>query len=224
MIRWIKKGLGTVATRADIIDKLFNSYLLEKKGNEIHITSKGKQLLELVPEDLKKAELTADWEKKLTAISKGKQNDQKFMREISDYTQALIKDIKTSDGKFRHDNVTRHRCPECGKFLLEVNGKHGKRLVCQDRTCGYKKTISRITNARCPVCHKKMEMVGEGEGQKFVCVCGYKEKLSAFKQRKEKQGSGMSKKEVNRYLKKQQKEAEQPINNAFAEAFAKIKL
>ena len=219
-----KKGLGTVATRADIIDKLFNSYLLEKKGNEIHITSKGKQLLELVPEDLKKAELTADWEKKLTAISKGKQNDQKFMREISDYTQALIKDIKTSDGKFRHDNVTRHRCPECGKFLLEVNGKHGKRLVCQDRTCGYKKTISRITNARCPVCHKKMEMVGEGEGQKFVCVCGYKEKLSAFKQRKEKQGSGMSKKEVNRYLKKQQKEAEQPINNAFAEAFAKIKL
>ena len=219
-----KKGLGTVATRADIIDKLFNSYLLEKKGNEIHITSKGKQLLELVPEDLKKAELTADWEKKLTAISKGKQNDQKFMREISDYTQALIKDIKTSDGKFRHDNVTRHRCPECGKFLLEVNGKHGKRLVCQDRTCGYKKTISRITNARCPVCHKKMEMVGEGEGQKFVCVCGYKEKLSAFKQRKEKQGSGMSRKEVNRYLKKQQKEAEQPINNAFAEAFAKIKL
>ena len=219
-----KKGLGTVATRADIIDKLFNSYLLEKKGNEIHITSKGKQLLELVPEDLKKAELTADWEKKLTAISKGKQNDQKFMREISDYTQALINDIKTSDGKFRHDNVTRHRCPECGKFLLEVNGKHGKRLVCQDRICGYKKTISKVTNARCPVCHKKMEMVGEGEGQKFVCVCGYKEKLSAFKQRKEKQGSGMSKKEVNRYLKKQQKEAQAPINNAFAEAFSKIKL
>ena len=61
------------------------------------------------------------------------------MREISDYTQALINDIKTSDGKFRHDNVTRHRCPECGKFLLEVNGKHGKRLVCQDRTCGYKR-------------------------------------------------------------------------------------
>ena len=216
--------LAVTACPTGIAHTFMAAEALEKKGNEIHITSKGKQLLELVPEDLKKAELTADWEKKLTAISKGKQNDQKFMREISDYTQALIKDIKTSDGKFRHDNVTRHRCPECGKFLLEVNGKHGKRLVCQDRTCGYKKTISRITNARCPVCHKKMEMVGEGEGQKFVCVCGYKEKLSAFKQRKEKQGSGMSKKEVNRYLKKQQKEAEQPINNAFAEAFAKIKL
>ena len=181
-------------------------------------------LLDLVLVDLKKVELSADWKKKQTAISIGKQNDQNFMREISDYTQALINDIKTSDGKFRHDNVTRHRCPECGKFLLEVNGKHGKRLVCQDRICGYKKTISKVTNARCPVCHKKMEMVGEGEGQKFVCVCGYKEKLSAFKQRKEKQGSGMSKKEVNRYLKKQQKEAQEPINNAFAEAFSKIKL
>ena len=46
-------GLGTVATRADIIEKLFNSFLIEKKDNEILITSKGKQLLELVPEDLK---------------------------------------------------------------------------------------------------------------------------------------------------------------------------
>ena len=53
-------GLGTVATRADIIDKLFSSYLIEKKENEIFITSKAKQLLSLVPEDLKKPELTAE--------------------------------------------------------------------------------------------------------------------------------------------------------------------
>ena len=59
-------GLGTVATRADIIEKLFHSFMMEKKGNEIHITSKAKQLLELVPEDLKKPELTADWEMKLS--------------------------------------------------------------------------------------------------------------------------------------------------------------
>lgn len=219
-----KKGLGTVATRADIIDKLFRSYLLEKDGNEIKITSKGKQLLDLVPADLKKAELTADWEKKLTAISRGKQNDQKFMKEIRNYTQALIQDIKSADGTFRHDNITRQKCPECGKFLLSVNGKHGRLLVCQDRNCGYKKTVSRLTNARCPVCHKKMELVGEGENQKFVCSCGHKEKMSAFKARKEKEGNAMSRKEVNRYLKKQQKEAEAPINNAFAEALSKIKL
>lgn len=222
--RMDKKGLGTVATRADIIDKLFHSYLLEKKGNEIFITSKGKQLLELVPKDLKRAELTADWEHKLTAISNGKQNEQEFMKEIRLYTEGLIKDIKTSQGTFRHDNITRQKCPECGKFLLKVNGKHGKFLVCQDRTCGYKRTVSKLTNARCPVCHKKMELIGEGENQKFICPCGHKEKMSAFKTRKKKEGKGMSRKEVNRYLKKQQKEAAEPINNAFAEALSKIKL
>lgn len=219
-----KKGLGTVATRADIIDKLFHSYLIEKKENDIFITSKGKQLLELVPQDLKKSELTADWERKLGAIADGKQNEQKFIKEIQKYTKELIHDIKKSDGKFHHDNLTRQKCPECGKLLLAVNGKHGKFLVCQDRTCGYKKTISRQTNARCPVCHKRMELVGEGEKQKFICTCGHKEKLSSFKERRKKEGAGMSKREVNRYLKKQQKEAKEPINHAFADALAKIKL
>lgn len=65
-------GLGTVATRADIIDKLFNSFLLEKRGKDIHITSKGRQLLDLVPEELKSPTLTGEWEQKLEAIAKGK--------------------------------------------------------------------------------------------------------------------------------------------------------
>ena len=73
-------GLGTVATRADIIEKLFNSFLMEKKGNEIHITSKGKQLLSLVPSDLKSPELTASWEMRLQAIAKGKESDKTFMK------------------------------------------------------------------------------------------------------------------------------------------------
>lgn len=65
-------GLGTVATRADIIDKLFNSFLIEKRGKDIHITSKGRQLLDLVPEELKSPTLTGEWEQKLEAIAKGK--------------------------------------------------------------------------------------------------------------------------------------------------------
>ena len=217
-------GLGTVATRADIIEKLFNSFLMEKKGNEIHITSKGKQLLSLVPSDLKSPELTASWEMRLQAIAKGKESDKTFMKEIDNYTKALIQEIKSADGTFRHDNMTRTKCPECGKFMLEVNGKHGKLLVCQDRECGHKETISRHTNARCPVCHKKMDLVGKGDGQRFVCVCGHKEKLSAFEDRKKKAGKGASKKDVNNYLRKQAKEANEPINNAFAEAFSKIQL
>lgn len=217
-------GLGTVATRADIIEKLFNSFLMEKKGNEIHITSKGKQLLSLVPSDLKSPELTASWEMRLQAIAKGKESDKAFMKEIEHYTKALIQEIKSADGTFRHDNMTRTKCPECGKFMLEVNGKHGKMLVCQDRECGHKETISRHTNARCPVCHKKMDLVGKGDGQRFICVCGHKEKLSSFEERKKKEGKGASKKDVNNYLRKQAKEANEPINNAFAEAFSKIQL
>ena len=217
-------GLGTVATRADIIEKLFNSFLMEKKGNEIHITSKGKQLLSLVPSDLKSPELTASWEMRLQAIAKGKESDKAFMREIEHYTKALIQEIKSADGTFRHDNMTRTKCPKCGKFMLEVNGKHGKMLVCQDRECGHKETISRHTNARCPVCHKKMDLVGKGDGQRFVCTCGHKEKLSSFEDRKKKEGKGASKKDVNNYLRKQAKEAKEPINNAFAEAFSKIQL
>ena len=80
-------GLGTVATRADIIEKLFHTFLMEKRGNEIYLTSKAKQLLELVPEDLKKPELTADWEKKLSDISKGKLKQKVFLDGIREYTE-----------------------------------------------------------------------------------------------------------------------------------------
>ena len=171
-------GLGTVATRADIIEKLFHSFMMEKKGNEIHITSKAKQLLELVPEDLKKPELTADWEMKLSQIAKGRIRQGDFLHQIRDYTCEIVDEIKTGEGTFRHDNLTNKVCPQCGKKLLAVNGKNSKMLVCQDRECGYRETISRTTNARCPKCHKRMEMYVKGKEETFVCQCGYKEKLS----------------------------------------------
>ena len=173
-------GLGTVATRADIIEKLFHSFMMEKKGNEIYITSKAKQLLELVPEDLKKPELTADWEMKLSQIAKGKIRQGDFLHEIRDYTCEIVDEIKSGEGTFRHDNLTNKVCPRCGKKLLAVNGKNSKMLVCQDRECGYRETISRTTNARCPKCHKRMEMYVKGKEETFICACGYKENLSAF--------------------------------------------
>ena len=217
-------GLGTVATRADIIDKLFHSFLMEKRGKEIFITSKGRQLLKLVPEDLKKPELTADWENKLSKIAEGKLKDKVFLSEIRIYAQELTKEIKTGDGTFRHDNLTNTKCPVCGKRMLAVNGKNSKLLVCQDRECGHRETISRTSNARCPKCHKKMELYVKGKEDTFICSCGYKEKLSSFTARRQKEGAGVSKKDVQRYLNKQKKEAEEPINSAFADAFAKLKL
>lgn len=217
-------GLGTVATRADIIEKLFSSFLLEKRGNELHITSKGKQLLELVPEDLKRPELTADWEMKLSKIAGGTLSRRVFMEEIQKYSIELTQQIKTGSGSFRHDNLTNQKCPECGKRLLSVKGKNSSMLVCQDRECGYRETVSRTSNARCPVCHKRMELWGQGEKQTFSCACGHREKLSAFQERRKREGGGVSKKDVANYLKKQQKESIAPVNNAFADAFAKLNL
>ena len=217
-------GLGTVATRADIIEKLFHSFMMEKKGNEIHITSKAKQLLELVPEDLKKPELTADWEMKLSQIAKGRIRQGDFLHQIRDYTCEIVDEIKTGEGTFRHDNLTNKVCPQCGKKLLAVTGKNSKMLVCQDRECGYRETISRTTNARCPKCHKRMEMYVKGKEETFVCQCGYKEKLSAFQARRQKEGAGVGKRDVQNYLRRQQKEANEPVNNAFAQALSGIKL
>lgn len=216
-------GIGTVATRADIIEKLFNTFLIEKKGQNIFITSKGKQLLELVPEDLKSPALTAEWEQKLGAIAKGKLNRKIFINEMRDYSKSIIKEIKNSDAEFKHDNLTRSKCPECGKYMLEVKNKRGKMYICQDRECGYRRNVSKITNARCPNCHRRLELHGEGEGQIFTCSCGYREKLSAFNERKKKYKNQVSKKDVSKYLKKQKRENNKPINTELADALAKLK-
>ncbi|QKE05655.1 DNA topoisomerase III [Bacillus cereus] len=216
-------GLGTVATRADIIDKLFNSFLIEKRGKDIHITSKGRQLLDLVPEELKSPTLTGEWEQKLEAIAKGKLKKEVFISEMKSYTKEIVSEIKSSDKKYKHDNISTKSCPDCGKPMLEVNGKKGKMLVCQDRECGHRKNVSRTTNARCPQCKKKLELRGEGAGQIFACKCGYREKLSTFQERRKKEsGNKADKRDVQKYMKQQKKE-EEPLNNPFAEALKKLK-
>lgn len=216
-------GLGTVATRADIIDKLFSSFMIEKRGNSIHTTGKGRQLLELVPSELKSPELTGDWELRLEKIAKGQLDKDTFIQEMKTYTKKIVSEIKQSDAKFKHDNLTSKPCPDCGKPMLEVTGKKGKMLVCQDRECGHRKNISRLTNARCPQCHKKLEMVGEGDGQMFVCKnCGFREKLSAFQQRKKQSSKKADKRDVRKFLNKQEKE--EPLNNALFDALKGLKL
>ncbi|MCR4945276.1 MAG: DNA topoisomerase 3 [Clostridium sp.] len=220
-------GLGTVATRADIIEKLFNSFVIEKKGKEIYPTSKGKQLIDLVPEDLKSPLLTAKWESQLDNIAKGKANDKKFIGDMKGYATKLVEDVKGGTAKFHHDNATGSKCPNCGKYLLEVKGKNGRMLVCQDRECGYRENLARLTNARCPECHKKLELRGQGEGKIYVCTgdtCNFREKASVFEKRFDKKGK-VDKREANRIMKKMQQEAkkQEAEDNPFAALLGKIK-
>ncbi|MGL4344435.1 MAG: DNA topoisomerase III [Cellulosilyticaceae bacterium] len=215
-------GIGTVATRADIIEKLYNMFYIEKNGNSIVATSKGKQLIELVPAELKSPLLTAKWESELDQISKGKQNAKDFVARIKKYSAELVENVKGSSDQYRHDNMTGKRCPKCNKHLLEVKGKHGMMYVCQDRECGHKENVSKFTNTRCPECHKKLELRGEGEGQIYVCTtCTFREKVSSFNKKYRNNSGKVDKRDVQKYLKQQQKQEDEG-NFAFAAAFANL--
>lgn len=214
-------GLGTVATRADIIEKLYNHNLLEKRGKNLFTTSKGRQLLMLVPDELRTPDLTANLEMDLSKIAKGELKSSRFMDELITYTKEVVSKIKASDIVYKHDNATASKCPECGKVMLAIESKHGKALVCSDRECGHRQNISKTTNARCPNCHKKLNMVGEGVGKRFVCKCGYKEKLESFNQKRQGNKKQMGKRDVGRYLNKQST-TEENFNSPFANLLDKM--
>ena len=214
-------GIGTVATRADIIEKLINGQYMELRGKHLYLTQTGKQLLELAPEDLRSPALTAEWEKKLVQIEKGQLKKEQFIEEIKAYTKEIVQQIISMEATFKHDNVTGTKCPHCDELMLEIENRYGKMLRCKDQSCNYKKNIYKNTNARCPNCKKQLKLYGEGSGHIFRCVCGHSEKLENFqKRRNNAQNSRVSKKEINKYMKKQDDEF---TNNPFADALAKWK-
>ncbi len=142
LARMEKGNLGTPATRAEIIEKLLSSFYIERNGKQLNSTSKGKQLVNLVPEMMKSPELTADWEAWLEAIARGKASPKKFIENIRGKTKELVSEVKGLDVKFKLDNLTKQKCPMCGKYMLKVKGKKRREmLVCQDRECGYRENI-----------------------------------------------------------------------------------
>ncbi|WP_414050778.1 DNA topoisomerase III [Macrococcus animalis] len=214
-------GIGTVATRADIIEKLYNLNAIENFNGNIKVTNKGRQLLELAPTALKSPELTADWEHKLTLIEKNKYDKNKFINEMRVFTKEIINEIKSSEDKFKHDNMTTTECPTCGKFMLEKKTRNGKMLVCQDPTCGTKKNVQRQTNARCPECKKKLVLHGKGPKAMYSCKCGFRETQEQMDKRFKSRKTGkVSKNEMKKYMKKE----EEPINNPFADALKNLNL
>jgi len=212
-------GLGTPATRAEIIERLFSAFYVERRGKEIAPTSKGAQLISLVPEELKSAELTARWEQQLALISKNQAKDSEFITEMRAFASRLVRDVDRSTAKYVHDNLSREKCPDCGKFLLDVMGKRGRMLICSDRTCGFRKSLAQQSNARCPNCHKKLEIRGEDENRFFACACGFREKVKAFEKRAAAAGAGKS--ELQRFMNNQEDGIR---NNALAEQLAKLKI
>lgn len=196
-----KYGLGTPATRAEIIEKLVSSESVERKNGRLHSTQKGKQLMDLVNEELKSPELTAKWEKELELIARGKAKPEVFLKKIRQKTVDLVSEIKQSDKTYRTPNLTGSKCPECGSFLKEKNTRDGKILVCSNLECSYKRRKDpKLSNRRCPQCHKRMEIHQGVAGAYFQCrrcniVEKAEEKKKAINKREER-------KLVQKYTKK----------------------
>ena len=213
-------GIGTVATRADILEKLFtNDYLVLDNGR-IKTTNKAKQLLNLVPKNLKSPSLTATWEKQLDNIAKNKLSKDKFLKDIKDYTRECILEIKDSQDKFKHDNISGKKCEECGSYMLEVDKKGTKMLKCSSPTCRNRKVISRMTNLRCDNCHKKMTLFGSGENSTYRCVCGNSLKQKEVDKRiKNNKKDKASRVDMKKYMKQESLE-----NNALRDKLLGLKL
>ncbi|ANF95564.1 DNA topoisomerase III [Paenibacillus bovis] len=175
-----KHGLGTPATRADIIEKLVSSDTIERQGNHLHPTGKGTQLIELVSPELRTPELTAKWESELEKIARGQGQPGPFLQGIRQMAESLVSGVKQNDAHYKPHNVSNSHCPDCGTRMLEKKSKRGTFLVCPSEDCSYRRTTSKqLSNRRCPQCHKKMEIKDGKAGKYIQCLgCGITEKLN----------------------------------------------
>lgn len=135
-----KKGLGTPATRAAIIETLVKRQYVERKGKQLIPTDKGRRVIDVVPENVRSAKMTAEWETTLQRIAKGQASDTEFLDEIIQFTKDLIRDNKTeatrNNNPFRFSKLpVMGRCPKCGKNVYAFP----KSYSCEDSRgqCGF---------------------------------------------------------------------------------------
>ncbi|THE09481.1 DNA topoisomerase III [Enterococcus hirae] len=210
-----KHSLGTPATRAEIIEKLIKSELMERTPQGLQASPKGKQLLELVNPSLVTPDLTESWEKDLEAIALGKKQAQTFLQSIEKETKRLVQEIKTSQQQYQDFSITQKKCPDCGSNLREKNTRDGKIYVCTNQDCHYRRRKDpKVSNHRCPQCHRKMEIIEGKNGAYFRCKYdGTTEKMLDKKEQKKK----MTKQEERRLLKKYT-QVEEPAESPLAAA------
>ncbi|MEE5993713.1 MAG: DNA topoisomerase 3 [Oscillospiraceae bacterium] len=120
-----KKGLGTPATRAATIEGLVKNGYAERKNKQIVSTEKGKNLIAVVPDEVKSAKLTADWENKLKLVENGEYSAENFMNEIQNFIKEICEKYGSVDTsvKFSGSAESIGNCPKCGQPV--INGKYG---------------------------------------------------------------------------------------------------
>ena len=132
-----KKGLGTPATRASTIEKLVASGYVQRKGKQILPTAEGRELICVMPENLKSAGLTAEWENRLLLMERGELNGQKFMDDIVIMLEEILNGCREIPEEERNRFQTAKeligKCPVCGSDVFE--GK--KNFYCSNRQCDF---------------------------------------------------------------------------------------
>ncbi|MCF0238228.1 MAG: DNA topoisomerase III, partial [Sphaerochaetaceae bacterium] len=136
----LENGLGTPATRADIIEKLIQNNCMERKDKYLVPTAKGRELVRLVPPQLKSAELTGKWEQRLFAISSGAEKEAPFIEDIKKNSSDLVNEVIANREKFDPNLMgdKERLCPSCHWPMMTVIDEYDRpHHVCQRFSCGY---------------------------------------------------------------------------------------
>ncbi len=132
-----RRGLGTPATRAAVIEKLVKGGFVQRKGKQLLPTKDGTNLVAVLPDSLTSPQLTAEWENALTQIAKGAADPDDFMRKIEAMAQELVKAYPfLSDGdkeRFKEEKPALGKCPRCGGNVYESK----KNYYCENRDCAF---------------------------------------------------------------------------------------
>ena len=135
-----RKGIGTPATRAAIIEKLVQKGFIERRGDKkkkyLCSTDKGNALVTVVPEQIQSPSMTADWEEKLLKIEHGEYDSDAFMGEISSMVSGLVKTyeaVKGADVLMQPERKVIGSCPACGSDVCET----AKGWFCRDKSCKF---------------------------------------------------------------------------------------
>lgn len=134
----LANGLGTPATRADIIEKLVQNRYVERDGKYFVPTAKGREVVRLAPEVLRSPELTGEWEGRLERIAKGKENPDLFIKDIKKMASDLVKEVERSDKTFSPVFKDGKICPYCGGQMMKAQDSDGSiHYICQHLSCQY---------------------------------------------------------------------------------------
>ena len=166
----LTSGLGTPATRADIIEKLVQNRYVDRVGKYFVPTAKGREVVRLAPETLRSPVLTGEWEGRLERISKGKEDPGLFIKDIKRMASDLVSKVEKSTLVFEPKFKDTKKCPYCGRDMMKAQDSDGSiHYICQTLSCSYEEREVKVKIASGSSSSSK-KTVSTGENGKIKVV------------------------------------------------------